>query len=118
MRDLAIDPLTGDLATGGGDLHHVDGLAAIRQRVWIRLRLFLGEWFLNNQIGADYYGHVLVKNPDLTAVEALLKETILGTEGVTRITRYGQVWDEAVRRLSVNFTAETAAGELQLEGVL
>lgn len=111
MLDLKLDA-SGDLAIEGGDARIVSGVDEIAQSLRIRLRLFKGEWFLNNELGTDYYGRILLKNPDLAVVAAELQAVILGTVGVTRLTEYSQAFNTAARGLAVTFTVETESGDL------
>jgi hypothetical protein len=101
----------GDLAVTTGNLTTVTDGAAILQAVKTRLKLFLGEWFLDTRAGVPYYQTILVKRPDEAAVEAALKRTILGTPGVVRLTSYTQAWTRSTRTMTVTFKATTEDGE-------
>lgn len=110
MRDLKIDPATGDLVLVNGDLVFVEGDEEILQSIRIRLQLFAGEWFLDNRLGVPYFETVLVKNPDLPAIQGLLRSVILDTVGMGSLTYYSQEWDHATRKLTVTFRGTTADG--------
>lgn len=113
MRDLGFDPETGDLAISAtGDLPIVADGSAIMQALKVRLRLFVNEWFLDNRKGVDYYRHVLLRKPNARIVGSLIRAAILGTPGVTRLTRYNQDINASTRTLTVSFTVETEDQEL------
>lgn len=111
MRNIQINPETGDLAIVAGNLGIVTEAAAIAQAIRCRLLLFLGEWFLDTRQGVPYFQRVLVKNPDLPLVASTVRTAILGTPGVARLTQYSQAYDSATRRLTVAFTAVTDDGD-------
>lgn len=114
MSDIAIDPVTGDLDLTGGDLNIVDGVDAIAQHVRIRLRTFLGEWFLDQRIGVPYYQQILVKNPATNTVRRILQEVVATTPGIVSVDDFSTDYDGPTRVLSVRFTA-TADGGAQLQ---
>jgi hypothetical protein len=110
MRDLKLDA-NGDVAIESGGGVVVSGRDAIAQRLRVRLRMFRGEWYLDERLGIDYFGQVLVKSPDLQVVASIIRRAILTTEGVIRLTSYAQSLDKGSRRLSVTFSAVTTTGE-------
>jgi hypothetical protein len=75
------------------------------QAVATRLRLFLGEWFLNKEIGIDYFGKILKKNINLREVELELKTTINQTDGVKELLKFEMTYNAETRELGVQFTA-------------
>lgn len=101
------------LVIESGDLVLVDGLEAIAQDVTTRLRMFLGEWFLNTKAGVPYFERILVKNPSVPDVLSILSEVVTKTPGVQAITE-GLTWDysAADRSATVAFKANTIAGPL------
>jgi hypothetical protein len=110
MADLALDTLTGDLDITGDELHVIDGDDAIIQHLAIRLRLFRGEWFLDETIGMPYYERVLVKNPDLVAVRSAFRQAIITTPGIASLDKFSLALDSATRKLTVEFTAIKDSG--------
>lgn len=113
MVDLKLDPLNAN------DIEFVDddfGLTsdgdAIRQHVLIRLKFFQGEYFLNQNEGVPYYQQILIKNPRLSVIRALLQETILETPGISSISDFELSLNTSSRLLEVSFTATTDLGEI------
>jgi len=117
-RDLKLDVLTHDLTVEKYDLNLVDDLAATAQRIKIRLKFFLKEWFLERSVGVPYYESVLEKAPDLPYVENILKTTILETPRVLTLTSFSLDYDNFTRRLIINFGVLTEDGDLVFNEVL
>lgn len=114
MIDLALD-LEGDLLIENYDLKLIDELDQIIQNVSIRLRFFLGEWFLDNEAGIPYYEDFFIKAPNQIRIESLIKEEILNTEGINEITSFESDFDSSLRTFSVNFSATADEGEIEVE---
>lgn len=77
--------IDGDIVTSG--VHFVRGKTATQQAIIRRLRLFLGEYFLNGTDGTPWFQRILGKNnPDVA--EANIKERILNTKGVISISHF------------------------------
>ncbi|MGB3433564.1 hypothetical protein [Achromobacter sp.] len=100
--DLALDLLGRTRMIGGAD--------RVRQQVKVTLLAFLGEWFLDTTFGVPYFEEVLVKNPDRSAIEAVLQSRILDVPGVTRVGRLALDVERTLRALRVSFEAETSEG--------
>lgn len=81
---------------------------SVRQAIKIRLKWFLGEWRLGPLLGLDYWGTVLVKNPNLVKVRQAIRDEILSVEEVTGVNRVDLKADAAKRRLIVSYEAVTS----------
>ena len=88
----------GDIVTSGE--HFATGKEATRQGVIRRLRLFLGEYFLNAADGTDWFGSVLGKTPQDIA-EAEIKRRIVTTPGVIGLTACSFAIDQRERRITI-----------------
>lgn len=109
MRDLALDPATGDLAISGGRIRlTAPGAESVSQKLRVRLRLFKGEWHLDASVGVPYYTDVLGRHP-LSAVEALLRRAIVTCPGVKALESFVLTLN-ADRSASLTFTVR-AVGE-------
>ncbi|WP_033576168.1 hypothetical protein [Dickeya chrysanthemi] len=94
IRNLA----GGDIVTHGDQF--VTGKEETRQAILCRLRLFLGEYFLNVTEGTDWFGSVLGKTTDdIAAIE--IQRRILSTPGVVGITKFELVRDARERQITV-----------------
>jgi hypothetical protein len=74
-----------DLEISNYQLQIVSGADQVAQHIKERLQTFLGEWFLDVTIGFDYFGQVLVKNPDLDTIHAMALNIISSTAGVREV---------------------------------
>jgi hypothetical protein len=90
---------TGDYTIGVPFL--VNTPSAVAQCIRTRLQLWLGEWFADTTQGTPYLTGVLAerygKNPD-----SVIKQRILGTQGVTSIVAYSSTFDPGSRLFTVN----------------
>lgn len=103
MSDLLLNS-AGDIDVVDNELIIVDGDDAILQHLSIRLKFFLGEWFLDERIGVPYYQDILKKNPNLVAVRTIFRDAILKTPGVESIDRFDLTIDANIRKMYVSFT--------------
>ena len=102
--DLLLDTVNHDLVLDGYVLQITEGLTATAQRLKVRLKLFLGEWFLGINDGVPYYEDILVKNPDL---EADFRQQIMTVPTVVEMLSLTLSLDNAARRLYVDFAVRT-----------
>jgi len=121
MIDLSID-ITGssknDLTINNYDLVLVTDADRLRRKLLIRLQFFYGEWYLDTTQGVKLYDEVLIANPSLARIEAILKAVISETDGVESLTMFNAVLDHGNRRLSVSFTVQSKFGTISLETTL
>lgn len=110
MRQLKLDGNDLDLSTG--KLVIVEGVEAIAQKLRIGLRIFLGEFFADLDAGVPYFEKILVKNPRLGQLTALVKLAILSCEGVASVDSLSVRFDATTRNLTVDFKAKAQTGEL------
>jgi len=110
--DLMINDNDFDVKVEGNDLQMVEQKDATVQLLRQTFATFLGEWFLNTEIGIDYFGKILIKNPDAIVVDSILRNTILDVKGILNLTRYTVEVDTALRAYYLDFTADTVDGEI------
>lgn len=124
MADISLDldPISdtyGDLLIVNGDLVITPTtLDAIQQHILQRLRMYLGEWFLDNTIGLPFYQQILVKNPNQGNIDALFRNQILGTPGVISLNSYSFEPDFVTRVLRLTFSAQTTSGPVNYQGLI
>ena len=127
MADLSLDlstsisPTYKDLLVQNGDLvltadANPAGTNNVLQNILQRLSFVQGEWFMDNTVGIPYYTQVLIKNPDLSKIEALFQSTIIKTPGVTQLLSYSQNFITGSRLLNVSFSCLTTAGKVEYSG--
>lgn len=76
---------------------------SLAQRIDVRLRTFLGEHWLNPELGIPWFRDFLTKAPDLAVCRQVLWDTILGVRGVRTINRLDLAINKATRVLTVTF---------------
>lgn len=101
-----------DLVITNGDLEMVTGADEVGQRINDRLMTFKGEWFLDLSFGPDYRNDILVKNPRLSIIAAVLKREILKSANGT-ITDFDSTFEN--RKLNITYTMETINGTVTSE---
>lgn len=110
--DLAV--VNGDFARSGGD--SVDAnQAAVKQAIAIRVKFFLAEYFLDESIGVDWLGQILVKNPDQVVVVELIREAIMSTPDVVAVASVDLV-DDGDRRWHVDYVVQTVYSTTTIDG--
>ncbi len=107
MIDFALDTRTRDLVF---PLTPLDGAARVAQAVGIRLRAWLGEWFLDTTYGVPYLERVLGKVSRPEIVEAVLRSQILGVAGVRSILSFSLQINPHTRKATASFEIDTAEG--------
>ena len=112
--DLKLDA-SGDLDFEDGDLVLVDGTDAIAQDCRVRLRFFLGEWFLDTRLGVPWFQKILGQKPRLNAVRDILQRAALTTPGLLSLSDFSLDYEGATRRLSVSFTGHADSGSFEFE---
>lgn len=114
--DLKLDS-SHDLAIENFDLVLISGVDQVIQKIDIRLRFFLGEWFLDTTAGLPYYTNVLKKDFDIGLLESSFKAQILGTEGVDSLLEFDLSLQDT-RTLIVTFKVSILDEEVSGEIIL
>jgi hypothetical protein len=92
--------IEGDIVTSGD--HFVTGKEETRQACICRLRLFMGEYFLDATDGTPWFQSILGKSSRDIA-EANIKQRILSTKGVLAINTFDM--DSDTRKLTFTIRA-------------
>jgi len=109
MRVRRLDA-NGDMTFGYGQANFAQTQEATAQKVMTRLQLLRGEWFLDTDAGVPYRQQIAgIKPAPLQLTEAIIKQTILETEGVDSILTYQQTLLQN-RRLEIETTVATIFG--------
>lgn len=109
--DLRLDE-AGDLALESGDLVTVSGVEEIAQRLRIRLRLFRGEWLLDEAAGVPYWEQILGHKLSRAALLTIIRDQILACPGVLDVLSLDASQGAGSRDVRLAFTASTEAGEV------
>lgn len=109
IADLELDLATNDIKL---PIRIIRGPEAVAQRVRVRFRWFLGEWFLDTRQGVPYYRDILVKNPDRILISFIFRQVLLTTPGVKSVISFRASLDSKARELSVDFEAMLLDGTI------
>lgn len=102
----------GDIATSGTQF--ISERDEIAQTVRTRLGLFLGEYFRDITEGTPWFQNVFSKRTSLASKEAAVRNRILRTNGVQRLTKFETGYDITTRKYTVNVGILTRYGEEDL----
>jgi hypothetical protein len=78
------------------------GVDALMQRIWIRMRFWLGEWFLDERLGVPWVQRIFVKNADPRAIRSLLIKVVSSLPGVARVSNFDMTVDRRERSFTVS----------------
>jgi hypothetical protein len=122
--DLAIaftpddeNPDKGDLRLVNGQLVLTDGGSAAgsegtAQRILVRLRWFLGEYFLDASLGVPWFQVVFQKGTSDELIDSIVRRSIRTTEGVVSVDRMSLERDAAARTLTIDADVRIETGEI------
>lgn len=99
-----------DMTFGQGIANMADEAESVAQRVYTRLLLLFSEWFLDTDAGVPYLQDVTIKPANMPLAEAVIKRTILETDGVLEIRSFNMTLDRETRRLTVSATVANVYG--------
>lgn len=80
VHDLHLD--------SSGNLVMVGDAEAVGQHAKQRLLTYLGEWFLDADVGVPWFQHVFVRPYDEAIAGGVIKRTILRTPGIREIVLF------------------------------
>ena len=112
--DLLLNYETGDLTWKNGPLT-VDYTTqpfvdTVKQRLFIMLRTFQGEWFMDLNHGIPYWQSILGKKTTKSAVDLIFQQKILAENGVKEITEFKSTFVN--RQYSLDFKVKVSTGEI------
>jgi hypothetical protein len=115
MTDLTLDQNTGDVLITNGAASVVEGADATGQRIYVKLRTFRGEHFLDNRAGLPYHDRILVRGANEPDLIQIYTQGILSVPGVESVDRLElEVGDSDDRTLRVDADVTTNEGEISL----
>lgn len=112
VRDLALDPTTGDLAltavAGERAASMVTGADALRQKLRLRLSLGAGEYVLDRAVGMPLFSQIFSRAAGRTVAEIVYRRAITTCPGVRSLDRLRlTIGAQRVATLDFAVTAET-----------
>lgn len=120
MIDIKVDD-NDNIVIENGDIAIVKDAEEVEQSLKIRLKMWLGEWFLDESLGLDFLGKIFKKNYSKQDIDNEIKKVILGTFGVVRILAYSSevIKENKLETLKVKFSVSTIYSQnIELERVL
>lgn len=109
--DFALDQAAWDIYLDEtGDWAKVTGAKEVAQRVAVALKTHKGEWLFDTDLGLDYRGVIMVRNPDIPQITGLIRALINSVEDVTGIKQLRLDYDGSARKLGVSGTITTIYG--------
>ena len=108
MRDLLLGA-GGDLSVSNGQLALTDSFSThAAQRIAIRLRMFMGEWFLDTNAGTPYFQQILSAPPDMSTLANVFRRVVSQDAYVVSVPTCECSLARAQRALSVRIVAAIA----------
>jgi len=112
--DLKLDE-TYNLAMSNGDLVLVDDGDEVAQSAGIRLLFIQAEWFFDYTQGIPWLDNMFSMATSYEQKQKILKDTILGTQGINRILSFVFGVDPVLHEAQVEFNADTVYGPVSLK---
>jgi hypothetical protein len=106
-----------DVVVENYDLVLVAGVDEVAQHIEVGLKLFLGEWYLDENAGMPYYRDVFIANPKTRIVESVFRQEILSDNDIERIDAFELSINRATRKLDVEFECTSSVGVVNVESV-
>lgn len=107
-----------DRTFGAGLRNYASGSEAAIQRMKCRLRVVLGEWFLDTTEGVPWWQvdtstvrPIMGAPRDLRYAESVIKACILGTDGIASLVSFSSSFDTKTRKWSVSAKVITTDGD-------
>lgn len=91
---------------------------SVAQRLYLKLRTFQGEWFLNEDHGVPWLEDVLGKKVKTSTVDMIIQNAILSTSGVKKIETFSSSFDNPNRVYECRFTFISDVGERSEEIII
>jgi hypothetical protein len=102
---------SGDLLFERGNIALVTGAAEIAQKLKVRYRFFLGEWYLDTRLGVPWIQTIFATGTPDELVRSKLMEVAVKCPGVASVEEFTYTRDRTRRQLVVTFQARSMTGE-------
>ena len=101
MIDILLGKDGDVVVSANGDISLTE---SVKQAVLIRLRWIFNEWRLGPQFGFPWFEDVFIKNPNIPKIRGLIRDEVMGVEGVTDATVDKVSYDPASRTATILYT--------------
>lgn len=113
MKDFLLVENTKNLNIINHDLSFTNSNAVyVQQKLFIRLSIIKGEYYLNKELGIPYFEEVFIKNANRGYIADLFKLTILQTPGVEELLFFSIVYQGQERTMNLTFSVKITTGEI------
>lgn len=85
---------------------------SVIQRLYIRLRTLMGDWYLNEEYGVPWLERILGHKVRKQTVDMIIQEQILLDSGVKSITRFSSNLNKDTRVYECSFSVQVKSGEI------
>jgi hypothetical protein len=114
MKDFAIDPQGNSFLRSNRGFRFTEGrMEYLAQKIRCAISLFLGEWYLDVNLGVPYIPKFGNKQEHRPLMESVMQERIISVPGVQRLTYFTSHFDSTKRTLIVKFSVETDVGTMK-----
>lgn len=97
----------------GNNLAVVRYPESVAQAIASKLKVFLGEWFLDEEIGIPFFTEVLIKTNDKSKIDAIFKSEILKVNHVVRIEQFESEINRETRVYNIDtLFVKVSSGEI------
>ena len=111
--DLLLSPDSHDMIfVNGGCPVTVAQQDIVAQRLKITLQTFLGEWFLDTDLGIPYFQQILTKVRNKSTVDAIFQKAILNDPGVLEMVSYESSLSAGDRGFALDFAVRANDGSI------
>jgi len=116
-KNFYLDPDTNDFVLKSLNLRMTETVTEhLSQKVTNNLATFLGEWFLDEDLGLPYYQDILKKQPDLDVINAIYRNAIEDIDGIIELVTFNSELDTGTREFTYTFQAEGENTDDLVEG--
>ncbi|MFX0205162.1 MAG: hypothetical protein ACFFDT_04190, partial [Candidatus Hodarchaeota archaeon] len=104
MKDLMLNETDYNIAISNYDAQiTVDTSRYVSQKLRIKLKHVLGEFYRDKTKGIDWFGEIAKKSPDIDLIEDIFKAEIMEISEVSEITDMELTYNNNTRTLTVEF---------------
>lgn len=105
MVNLYLDPDSNDIEVKDFNPRLTqNNVEWVAQTIQNRLSTFLGEWYLNRNIGLPYFERILQKQSDITDINGLFLAEINAISLIDKVESFETTYDTTTRLFLVGFT--------------
>lgn len=101
MSDLFVDA-DGNLTLGSdSDLSVADNREAVKQELRIKLLTFFREWFLDESIGVDYAGEILIRDFKSSQADREIRRNIMQVANIRTVKTIDISVDHQIQKATI-----------------